>query len=159
MEVQRILQAKHAHEVIAHAEAREMAEKSRILQAEPQAKLKEITAADVAATLAFTSRREKMDKESMAIAEQLRLMQSDPLPYPQASGAAPLGSLPPHLQHTSIPSYDGFHGPNQPTSGSEVPSPTATGLAAALTSVQDSAASTIATPIMGAPHPREAVHE
>ncbi len=54
MEVKRILQAMQVHEEAAQEEARKVAENSRSLQAELQAKLQEMTATYAAAMQALT---------------------------------------------------------------------------------------------------------
>ncbi len=84
MEVQSILQAKQAQEAAALEEARKAVEKYRLLQAELQAKLHEMVAADAVAMQAFAKQRERMARESMAVAEQLKLLKSDSTSQPQS---------------------------------------------------------------------------
>ena len=111
---------------------------------------------ETASTLAFTERRERMTKESMSVAEQLRLLQSDPSHQAQAPGATSDGSILPHFQHTSVSYLEGFHGANLASSRSAISASIATGLAAAFIYAKCAAASTIAAPNMGAPRPEEA---
>jgi hypothetical protein len=129
MEVNRILQVKQAHEEANREEARKAVDNSRLLHAELQAKLQEMAAVDSAAMQTFTKQRERIASESMPVGEQHKRLQSASTSHTLAPGTSLLGSLPPHLQQSSVSTSEDFLGASQANSGSAGPTQTATGFA------------------------------
>ena len=80
-----------------------------------------MAAAYAAAMQAFAKQRERIAKKSKAVAEKLILLQSGFTNQPLAADLPQLGSLPPHLQYSSISSREGFHNASLPTSWSAGP--------------------------------------
>ncbi len=126
-----------------------------------QTQLQELAAADAVATHAFTLQREKLARESHAIAERLRQLQGNAppqqvhLPF-NTSQAKP--ALPPHLTQTIAPTgltpdtsrhLQGLAGPQTLAPGLAEPVNLALGPTVPSQTVQCS----------GAPRPEEAVHE
>ena len=101
-----------------------------------------------------------MAKESMVVAEQLRLLHNSVTGQPPAlSGATFTCSLPPHLNLISISTRKGCQSACLPTTGLAAPADAAACLATTVFPSADASASTIAAPTMGVPHPGEATHE
>jgi hypothetical protein len=70
-----LAQARKEQEALRAKEDRLKEKKTQALQAELHAKLQEMAETEAAATLPFSERRERMARESMAVAKQPRLLQ------------------------------------------------------------------------------------
>ena len=102
-EMQKALEVERARK---EAEAAKLAaEASRKLQAQLQAQLQQLAVEDATAAHAFAKQREKMVRESQAIAQRLQLLQNNPQTLPAGNPPAhqvDWTTFSPHLNHTSI---------------------------------------------------------
>ena len=137
------------------------AEEATLLQAQLQAQLQQLAAADAAAAQAFADRRAQMARESQEITQKLQALQNTPQTF-QSTYLQPAQqdriTLPPHLAQ-SLPTAGVTSVYGQQQQGRMYPLIPATGLAEPSIPAQVLTVPAKTAPQIGAPRPGEAGQE